>query len=117
MSRAPRILPDIRKLIDSARQRVAATANLSMVELYWNIGRIITQDILKNRKRAEYGEELVDALGRHLTAEYSQSFSARNLWDMKRFFADFNILQAAPAESRKPIGIDFKKHYHLGWTH
>ena len=141
LSDAPRILPQIRELIETSRRHVAVAANLAMVNLYWNIGRIITQDIQKNEKRAGYGDQLVEELGRLLTQEYGQGFSARNLWDMKRFFAEFRILQAAPAESgmgreqlqpasrtsrnpqappadsRGPIVIDFRKHYHLGWTH
>lgn len=138
---APRILPEIRGLIEASRRQVAVAANLAMVNLYWNVGRIITQDIQRNEKRAGYGDQLVEELGKRLTGEYGQGFSARNLWDMKRFFSEFQILQAPPAElgmgterlqpaSRTPrilqappaachgpIVIDFRKHYHLGWTH
>jgi hypothetical protein len=53
----------------------------------------------KNEKRAGYGDQMIEELGRRLTADYGQGFSLRNLWDMKRFFADFHILQALPAES------------------
>jgi hypothetical protein len=141
VAKAPRILLEIRRMIDAARHRVATAANLTMVNLYWNIGRVITQDIQRNEKRADYGDQLVEALSMRLTAEYGQGFSARNLWDMKRFFAHFTILQAVPAEfplnkngirppgkgsripqsvpaeSSESIPIDFEKHYHLGWTH
>jgi predicted nuclease of restriction endonuclease-like (RecB) superfamily len=140
ISGVPRVLSEIRELIDSARHHVAVTANLSMVNLYWNIGRIITVDIQKNPERAEYGDQLIEELGRRLTIEYGRGFSARNLWDMKRFSTEFQILrappaespaerqesqhpsrpeilQALPAESSKVIAIDFRKHYHLGWTH
>ena len=137
----PRILPEIRQLIEAARQHVAVAANLGMVNLYWNIGIIITRDIQKDEKRAGYGDQLIEELGKRLTSEYGQGFSARNLWDMKRFFAEFQILQAPPAElgmgreqlqpasrtsripqappadSRGLIVIDFRKHSHLGWTH
>ncbi|MCK4488307.1 MAG: hypothetical protein KAU38_16300 [Desulfobacterales bacterium] len=40
-----RVLPEIRSLIKESRQYVATTANLTLVNLYWNIGRVITQDI------------------------------------------------------------------------
>ena len=42
------ILPEIRSLIEMSRQHAAVTANLVLVNLYWNIGRIIMQDIQKN---------------------------------------------------------------------
>lgn len=70
-----------------------------MVNLYWNIGRIITQDIQKNEKRADYGEQLIDGLATSLTQEYGQGYSDRNLRDMRRFFEFFNIWQALPAKS------------------
>ena len=41
-----------------------------MVSLYWNIGRIITQDIQQNEKRAEYGTTLLKELAGILTQEY-----------------------------------------------
>jgi len=43
----PTILPEIRSLIEISRHHAAVTANLALVNLYWNIGRIITQDIQK----------------------------------------------------------------------
>jgi DUF1016 N-terminal domain len=141
ISASPRVLSEIRQLIDSARDHVAVAANLSMVNLYWNIGRIITEDIQKNPERAEYGEQLVEELAMRLRTDYGRGFSARNLWDMKRFSGVFQILQALPAESSgereqaqpppklsktlqalptesdEVISIDFRKHHHLGWTH
>jgi len=139
----PTILPEIRSLIEMSRHHAAVTANLALVNLYWNIGRIITQDIQKNEKRAGYGEQLVEEVARVLTQEYGQGYSARNLWDMKRFYSEFQILQplpaeshseqirqmvsnktethrilqALPAESGSPITIDLGKHFYLGWTH
>jgi predicted nuclease of restriction endonuclease-like (RecB) superfamily len=137
----PTILPEIRSLIEMSRHHVAVTANLAMVNLYWNIGRVITNDIQKNEKRARYGEQLIEELGGVLSRDYGQGFSARNLWDMKRFYTEFQILQPLAAESQKirqtvsdkftktrilqPVAaefqdrllIDFRKHFHLGWTH
>ncbi len=95
----PAILPEIRSLIEMSRHHAAITANLAMVNLYWNIGRMITQDIQKNEKRAEYGEQLLNNLARELIKDYGQGYSARNLRDMRRFFEGFTIWQAVPAKS------------------
>jgi predicted nuclease of restriction endonuclease-like (RecB) superfamily len=139
----PAILPEIRSLIEVSRHHAAVTANLALVNLYWNIGRIITQDIQKNEKRAGYGEQLLNNLAKELIKDYGQGYSARNLRDMRRFFESFTIWQALPAkleieqirqalpaksfspeilqavsvESPERIPIDFAKHFHLGWTH
>jgi len=62
------------------------------------VGRVITQDIQRHFKRAEYGERLLEALGARLTKQYGNGFSARSLWDMRRFFTEFAILPPPVAE-------------------
>jgi hypothetical protein len=86
----PTILPEIRSLIEMSRHHAAVTANLAMVNLYWNIGRIITQDIQKNEKRAGYGEQLLDSLATSLAQEYGRGYSVSNLNDMRRFSSASN---------------------------
>lgn len=137
------VATEIPGLIESARSHVSITANLAMVNLYWNIGRIITQEIQREETRAGYGDTLVERLASILTEDYGNGFSARNLWDMRRFFLAFQILQPASAElqveqirqtpsdklaKRKILQtmsaefcerllIDFRRHYRLGWSH
>ena len=97
-----RVLPQVQSLIEAARQHVVSAANLTLVWLNWNVGRIISEEIQQHSERAEYGERLVEALGERLTRQYGNGFSARSLWDMRRFFTDFEILPAAMAESARP---------------
>ncbi len=112
------VATEIRDLIESARRtHVSVTANLAMVSLYWNIGRIIAQDIQKSEKRAEYGAELMEQLAVALTEDYGQGYSVHNLRDMKRFFDAFMIRQTVSAESCDRLQIDFRKHFRLGWSH
>jgi predicted nuclease of restriction endonuclease-like (RecB) superfamily len=134
---------EIRDLIEAARCHVSVTANLALVSLYWNIGRVIAQDIQKNVKRAGYGEQLVEQLSAVLTRDYGRGYSATNLWDMKRFFGCFDILQTTSGESSSEricqtvpnklprptilqtaseeicecLTIDFRRHFRLGWSH
>jgi len=97
----PTILPKIRSLIETSRHRAAVTANLAMVNLYWNIGRIITQDIQKNEKRAGYGVQLLNRLASELTKEYGQGYSKINLQDMRRFYEHFRIDQTLSDQSSR----------------
>ena len=94
-----RVLPQIRALIEASRQHVVSTANLTLVWLYWNVGRVITEDIQQHPGRADYGQRLIEQLSTRLAGDYGRGFSAPNLWDMKRFFEGFEILQAVPSES------------------
>lgn len=99
------LLADVRGLIIAAREGVARAVNSGLVLLYWEIGRRIRQDILR-QKRAEYGAEIVQALSAQLSAEFGRGFSRRNLFNMIRFAEvcpDSEIVQALTAQ--------------LGWTH
>ena len=80
---------DIRSIIESARSFVAQTVNSSLVMLYWQIGKRIKQDVLRN-KRAGYGERIVATLSRQLTGDYGHSFSEKNLRRMIQFFEVFS---------------------------
>jgi predicted nuclease of restriction endonuclease-like (RecB) superfamily len=136
------MLPEIRSLIEEARHRAVTAANLSMVTLYWNIGRTITTKVQSAPGRAAYGDALLARLGERLNREYGSGFSERNLRDMRRFFELFRIRQpgdaklawqipstagtsaVAPpirqplaAESVVPLQIDLTRHFHLGWSH
>lgn len=94
-----KVATEIRNLIEAARSHVSITANLSLVNLYWNIGRIITQEIQKNKKRAEYGAQLLVGLAETLTREYGAGYSVSNLNDMRRLHETFEILQTPSVES------------------
>ncbi len=138
-----RVLPQIRALIEASRQHVVSTANLTLVWLYWNVGRVITEDIQHHPGRADYGEQLLQSLATRLTEQYGKGYSISNLWDMRRFFEAFHIPQPAAVEVRpqlipQPLAVEsslrqirppamaksedrltinFAKYSHLGWTH
>ena len=78
------LLSEVRELILSARARVAQTVNVSLTMLYWNIGRRIRKDILREQ-RAEYGQEVIQTLSKQLIAEFGSGFTVRNLANMVRF--------------------------------
>lgn len=45
-------------LIENAKRNVATTVNQEMTLLHWNIGKDITDNVLKNKK-AEYGKSVI----------------------------------------------------------
>lgn len=72
------LVTSIVSLIDEARKRVAVTINSELTLLYWNIGKQINEDVLKN-ERAEYGKNLIPQLSILLSSIYGSGFNARNL--------------------------------------
>jgi hypothetical protein len=66
-----------------------------MVMRYWQVGRRIRQNILKE-KRAEYDQEIVSTLSGKLVAEFGRDFSQQNLFRMADFADSFPCLRRLP---------------------
>ena len=67
------LLIELRSLIEQARAFVSQTANSALTMLYWQIGRRIQREVLRDG-RAEYGEQIVSTLSTHLRQEFGQGF-------------------------------------------
>jgi predicted nuclease of restriction endonuclease-like (RecB) superfamily len=100
-----RLLADVRQLILQAREGVAQAVNSALVLLYWEVGRRIRTEILKE-KRAGYGEEILSTLSKELTADFGRGYSWPNLSRMVRFADVFPDRQIISELSRQ-----------LGWSH
>ncbi len=83
------IIDDIKVLIFESRQTVAYTVNSAVSLLYWNIGKRINEEILQN-SRAEYGKQILETLSKHLTEEYGNGWSKRQLSYCVKFYNIFN---------------------------
>ena len=57
------LFEQIKNLIEQTKNNVAV--NSSMTMMYWNIGKLINDEILQN-KRAEYGKEIVATVSQQL---------------------------------------------------
>jgi len=81
-------------MIEESRQSVAYMVNTALSFLYWNVGRRIREDVLRE-KRAEYGRQILVTLSQELTVQYGRGWNERNLAYMVRFaeaFPDETIL-------------------------
>lgn len=84
------IFEEIKGLINSSRNRVYSVVNIEMLNLYWNIGKII-MEIQQGNERAAYGDTVLVKLSEKLTNEFGKGFSARNLERMRKFYNCFSI--------------------------
>ena len=94
---------DIRQIIEDARNTVYRTANFTMVQAYWNVGRLIVEQEQQGQERAEYGEALVKELSIKLAGDYGKGFDKTNVWNMRKFYHTFPKVDALRQE--------------LSWTH
>lgn len=57
---------EITRLIEEARTAVSQAVNVGLTLMYWNIGKRINDEVLK-QERAEYGKAIVSTLSRQLS--------------------------------------------------
>ncbi len=75
----------------------------SMTELTPKIDKEILEEEQQGQERAKYGSDLINKLSKKLTVEFGKGFTARNLWQMRKFYELYSIPHALRAE--------------LSWTH
>lgn len=91
-----KLLYSIKQIIEDTRSGVAQTVNSALTAMYWNIGRLINEDVLQN-KRAEYGKFVLPKLADRLCEEYGNGFSKKNLHRMMQvneIFSDPKIVSS-----------------------
>ena len=79
------VFEEIKDLINSSRNRVYSVVNTEMLNLYWNIGKII-MEIQQGNERASYGDAVLQKLSEKLTNEFGKGFSVDNLEKMRKFY-------------------------------
>ena len=82
------IFKEIRNLIIDSRDRVYKSVNVEMLNLYWNIGKIIVGNQNGN-ERSKYGDLLLEKISKKLTEEFGREFSKRNLERMRKLYSLF----------------------------
>jgi predicted nuclease of restriction endonuclease-like (RecB) superfamily len=81
------LLGEIKERIRSAQLAALRSVNRELIDLYWDIGRLILQ-----RQQGEtWGRGVVENLARDLCAEFPgiSGFSAGNLWRIRNFYQEY----------------------------
>jgi len=77
---------DIAELLRQARGLAVRSVNAVMTASYWEVGRRIVEAEQKGKRRATYGEQLIQQLAVDLTAEFGRDLSKQNLHQMCAFY-------------------------------
>lgn len=96
------LVNEIASIITNARNNVSKQVNSELLNAYWNIGRVIVENELKNN-RGEYGKKQLLAISKNLTNKFGKGFSQSNLYNMKMFYTKYPIFQSLTGK--------------LSWTH
>lgn len=100
-ARTNRLYREVRAILEQARSSAYRAVNAAMVQAYWQIGRVIVEHEQGGKKRAKYGETVLEGLSKRLTAEFGSGFDARNLRYMRQFYLLFPIWNAVRSKSER----------------
>jgi len=99
------LFAELQQLIISSKQQVTSQVNSALTQLYWHIGKQINNELLK-QQRADYGQEIVKAIGHKLSQEFGSGFQEKNLRRMLQFHSAFTQFEIVATLSRQ-----------LSWSH
>ena len=85
-------------VLDTARQAAVRSVNALMTASYWEIGRRIVKAEQQGKRRARYGEQLIERLASDLTERFGRGFSRQNLQQMRVFYLTWPIRQTLSGE-------------------
>lgn len=85
------LLQSIKDVILESRQRVYRMVNNTLLQTYWQIGKLIVEDEQKGNDKAEYGKATLKNLAHQLTLEFGKGFDDSNLRNMRAFYKAFPI--------------------------
>ena len=81
---------NIKELVEQSRKRVYKTVNVEMINLYWNIGKMII-NMQGGNDKAGYKDYILENLSIKLSNEFGRGFSKRNIERMRKFYLYYPI--------------------------
>jgi len=78
-------------LIKTAKDRILKTVNTEIIDLYWQIGK----EVSEKAQNGGWGKSVVEELSNHITANFGdmRGFSPQNIWRMKQFYETYKDSQ------------------------
>ncbi len=99
------IVLEISALIEESKQQVVRTANSTLTLLFWQVGKRINEEVLKN-ERAQYGKQIVATVSAQIEMKYGRNFNEKNVRRMMKFASEFSDFEILPPLAAK-----------LSWSH
>lgn len=98
------LLMEVQQRIRSAQYDALKAVNREMINLYWDIGKMI----VTRQQNVNWGKSVVEQLAKDLQAEFPgiSGFSTRNIWRMRDFYLTYHSQEILP-----PLVAE------IGWTH
>ncbi|MDR2719311.1 MAG: PDDEXK nuclease domain-containing protein [Nitrososphaerota archaeon] len=89
------LITEIRAIMETARTNIVHEINNTMLNTYWQIGRIIVEREQNGNLKAQYGKKLLPELSKRLTNELGKGYSRSNLYNMRELYLQYPKIQTA----------------------
>ena len=99
------LLDGIVALLEDSRRATGRAVNSILTATYWEIGRRIVEEEQRGRRKADYGEQLVEQLASELTARFGKGFSRTNVFQMRQFYTAFREIIQTPSGPSSAVTI------------
>jgi predicted nuclease of restriction endonuclease-like (RecB) superfamily len=95
---------EVAAMIEAAKHKAFQAINTTLIDLYWNVGKYISQKI----DSAQWGDSVVDKLAEHLARVQpgTRGFTRPNLFRMRQFYVTYRADKKVSPLVRQ-----------LSWTH
>lgn len=93
-------------VLTQARTHAKRSVNQTMVQAYWQVGRLIVENEQAGNARATYGSKTLQTLAQRLSVEFGKGFSVQSLRNFRQFFLTFTEDQIRSTAWSE-----------LGWSH
>jgi predicted nuclease of restriction endonuclease-like (RecB) superfamily len=83
-----RFLTEVKQRIRQSQYAALKAVNKELIQLYWDIGKMIVE----RQKKYGWGKSIVENLSKDLRAEFPgmQGFSERNIWYIRNFYLEYS---------------------------
>lgn len=125
----PTFFVDIKTIIEESKKNAVRSVDFCRVQMYWQVGFRIQEELQQGKERADYGINLIKNLAKELQPEYGSGFGVRQLEFCRQFYNTYQNTNALRSQLnwyqyRLLIQIDDKdkrEYYELeavnnGWT-
>lgn len=87
------LFEQIANIIIKNKTKMAYQINNTLVNIYFNIGKLIVENEQNGNIRAEYGKEVLLKLSKKLTNRFGSGFSRTGLQNMRLFYTRYKNCQ------------------------
>src|SRR5665213_229455 len=88
-----KLLNDIGRTVEHAKNNAVVAVNNELVKANWNIGRHIVEFEQKGNEKAIYGSDLLNKLSHDLKIRFGNGFSRTNIYVFRQFYLCYPIIQ------------------------